>query len=63
MAVVQLHHAGMRSPAELIGQAPVCPSDNVETAAVGLSTEAVGQLIEGFILAAERAEQAGFDGV
>ena len=41
LAVVQLHHAGMRSPAELIGQAPVCPSDNVETAAVGLST-AVG---------------------
>ena len=63
LAVVQLHHAGMRSPAELIGQAPVCPSDNVETAAVGLSTEAVGQLIEDFILAAERAEQAGFDGV
>lgn len=63
LAVVQLHHAGMRSPAELIGQAPVCPSDNVETAAVGLSTEAVEQLIEDFILAAERAEQAGFDGV
>jgi 2,4-dienoyl-CoA reductase-like NADH-dependent reductase (Old Yellow Enzyme family) len=63
LAVVQLHHAGMRSPAELIGQPPVCPSDNAETGAVALSTEAVEQLIEDFICAAERAEQAGFDGV
>ncbi|MDG1165958.1 MAG: NADH:flavin oxidoreductase [Porticoccaceae bacterium] len=63
LAVVQLHHAGMRSPADLIGQVPVCPSDHAETGAVGLSTEAVEQLIEDFILGAERAEQAGFDGV
>src|SRR5436853_2482911 len=26
VAVVQLHHAGMRSPKELIGEAPHCPS-------------------------------------
>ena len=32
IAVVQLHHAGMRSPKELIGQSPVCPSDDAETA-------------------------------
>lgn len=63
LAVVQLHHAGMRSPAELIGQAPVCPSDHPETGATGLSTGAVEQLIEDFICAAERAEKAGFDGV
>lgn len=63
LAVVQLHHAGMRSPAELIGQAPVCPSDHPETGATGLSTAAVEQLIEDFICAAERAEKAGFDGV
>ena len=62
LAVVQLHHAGMRSPAELIGQAPVCPSDHPETGATGLSTAAVEQLIEDFICAAERAEKAGFDG-
>ena len=53
----------MRSPAELIGQPPVCPSDNAETGAVGLSTEGVEQLIEDFICAAQRAEKAGFDGV
>jgi 2,4-dienoyl-CoA reductase-like NADH-dependent reductase (Old Yellow Enzyme family) len=63
LAVVQLHHAGMRSPEALIGESPVCPSDNAETSAVALSTKAVDQLIEGFICAAQRAVKAGFDGV
>lgn len=63
LSVGQLHHAGMRSPAELIGQAPVCPSDHADTGAVALSTEQVDQLIEDFILGAERAVTAGFDGV
>lgn len=63
LAVVQLHHAGMRSPADLIGQAPVCPSDHEDTGAIGLSIEGVQQLIEDFICGAERAEKAGFDGV
>ena len=31
LAVIQLHHAGMRSPAELINEKPVCPSDNEKT--------------------------------
>lgn len=63
VSIVQLHHAGMRSPKELIGGAPRCPSDNEETGAVALSTEEVEQLIEDFIAGAERAERAGFDGV
>ena len=63
LAVVQLHHAGMRSPADLIGQAPVCPSDHKDTNSVGLSSEGVKELIEDFICGAERAEKAGFDGV
>lgn len=63
IAVVQLHHAGMRSPKELIGEAPVCPSDNAEFSARALSTAEVEQLIEDFIAAAERAQKAGFDGV
>jgi 2,4-dienoyl-CoA reductase-like NADH-dependent reductase (Old Yellow Enzyme family) len=63
LAVVQLHHAGMRSPKELIGQAPVCPSDNEETGARALSTAEVEQLVEDFVAAAHRAERAGFDGV
>jgi 2,4-dienoyl-CoA reductase-like NADH-dependent reductase (Old Yellow Enzyme family) len=63
IAVVQLHHAGMRSPAELIGGQPVCPSDNEEFKARALSTAEVEQAVEDFIAAAQRAERAGFDGV
>src|SRR3954471_20446655 len=37
VAVAQLHHAGMRSPADLIGEAPHCPSDNDEFKARGLT--------------------------
>jgi 2,4-dienoyl-CoA reductase-like NADH-dependent reductase (Old Yellow Enzyme family) len=63
LAVVQLHHAGMRSPKELIGETPVCPSDNEETGARALSTAEVEELVEDFVAAAHRAERAGFDGV
>ncbi len=63
LSAVQLHHAGMRSPRELIGEDPVCPSVNEEFGARALSTEEVAKLIEDFIAAAERAERAGFDGV
>ena len=63
LSMVQLHHAGMRSPEDLIGCRPQCPSDNSKWGARALSTEEVEQLIEDFICAAVRAEQAGFDGV
>lgn len=63
LAVVQLHHAGMRSPAnEIEGQA-VCPSDHQKTGARALSPEEVERLKEDFIKAAERAKHAGFNGV
>jgi 2,4-dienoyl-CoA reductase-like NADH-dependent reductase (Old Yellow Enzyme family) len=60
---VQLHHAGIRSPAALIGEAPRGPSDDADTGARGLSLGEVEQLIEDFVAAAVRAEAAGFDGV
>ena len=63
VSMVQLHHAGMRSPAKLIGESPLCPSDNEETGARAMTTEEVEQLGEDFISAAERAEKAGFEGV
>lgn len=63
VAIAQLHHAGMRSPKDLIGQAPHCPSDNVETGAVAMTHAEVLESIEAFIAAAVRAERAGFDGV
>ena len=63
LAVVQLHHAGMRSPAELIGGQPVCPSAHAETGSRALTTAEVEQLTGDFVAAALRAERAGFDGV
>lgn len=63
IAVVQLHHAGMRSLSELTGVAPVCPSEDEATGSRALSTAEVEQLTEDFIAAAQRAERAGFDGV
>jgi 2,4-dienoyl-CoA reductase-like NADH-dependent reductase (Old Yellow Enzyme family) len=63
LAVLQIHHAGMRSPkAEIAGQ-PVCPSDDETTGSRALTLAEVEQLKEDFIAAAERAEKAGFDGV
>jgi 2,4-dienoyl-CoA reductase-like NADH-dependent reductase (Old Yellow Enzyme family) len=59
---VQLHHAGYRAPKDLVGT-PVCPSDNPETGARGLTLDEVGTLRDDFIAAAKRAEKAGFDGV
>src|SRR5262249_49468844 len=63
VAIAQLHHAGMRSPADLIGRPPMCPSDNAETGAVAMTPGEVEQLTEDFIAAAVRADRAGFDGV
>ena len=63
LAVAQLHHAGMRSPAELIGEAPVCPSESEKHGARALSAEEVQQLKQDFIQAAIRAQQSGYDGV
>jgi 2,4-dienoyl-CoA reductase-like NADH-dependent reductase (Old Yellow Enzyme family) len=63
LSSVQLHHAGIRSPKELITGAPVGPSDDAETGSRAMSLGEVEQLIEDFIAAAVRCEKAGFDGV
>lgn len=63
LAVIQLHHAGMRSPHELLKVQPVCPSDNEKFNARGLSLEEVVQLREDFIAAAIRSKKSGYDGV
>ena len=63
LAMVQLHHAGRRSPEDLIGQAPVAPSDDPTTGARALTTAEVEHLVQDFIAAAVRCEKAGFDGV
>ena len=62
IAAVQLHHAGNRSPKDLVGDV-VCPSDDPATGARALTLAEVEQLRDDFIAAARRAERAGFDGV
>lgn len=59
---LQLHHAGYRSPADLV-DGPVGPSDDPRTGARGLTTDEVTELTEDFVLGALRAQAAGFDGV
>jgi 2,4-dienoyl-CoA reductase-like NADH-dependent reductase (Old Yellow Enzyme family) len=63
LAVIQLHHAGMRSPKELIGVDPLCPSKNEEHGARAMEVEEIEQLIQDFISAAKRAKECDYDGV
>lgn len=62
LAIIQLHHAGMRSPKDLIGTSPVCPSKSKKHDARALTLEEVQQLRDDFITAALRAKQSGYDG-
>jgi 2,4-dienoyl-CoA reductase-like NADH-dependent reductase (Old Yellow Enzyme family) len=63
VSIVQLHHAGMRSPGDLIGEPPVSSSQDKETGARSLTTAEVKTLVADFVNAAGRAETAGFHGV
>ena len=63
LAVVQLHHAGMRSPEELIGQQAVSASALDKYNTRGLTLSEVRQLRDDFIEAALRAKKSGYDGV
>lgn len=63
VAIVQLHHAGRRAPAELIGTSPVAPADDAAAGATRMTTAEVHAVIESFVAAAVRCDEAGFDGV
>lgn len=63
VSYLQLHHAGNRAPADLVGAQPVCPSDDPSTGARALGTEEVEQLVADFVAGARRAHEAGFHGV
>lgn len=63
VAIIQLHHAGMRSPKEVIGVKSLCPSDQPKYNARGMTLAEVHQLRDDFIAAAVRAKTCGYDGV
>lgn len=63
LAVVQLHHAGMRAPKEIINTNPVAPSQLEEFDTRALTLEEVKQVRDDFITAALRAQKAGYDGI
>lgn len=62
LSAVQLHHAGHRARPEL-GGIPAPASSTTLPGVRALTTEEVERIRDSFILAAKRAEQAGFDGV
>jgi 2,4-dienoyl-CoA reductase-like NADH-dependent reductase (Old Yellow Enzyme family) len=59
---VQLHHAGSRSPKDIVGQS-LSPSDDAETGARAMTLAEVEAARDAYIAAAVRCEKAGFDGV
>jgi 2,4-dienoyl-CoA reductase-like NADH-dependent reductase (Old Yellow Enzyme family) len=63
LAVVQLHHAGMRSPKDVIGKKAVCPSDSEKHNARALTLKEVHELRNDFVRAAVRAKESGYNGV
>jgi 2,4-dienoyl-CoA reductase-like NADH-dependent reductase (Old Yellow Enzyme family) len=63
LAVIQLHHAGMRSPKDVINKKAVCPSDSEKHNARALSLEEVLQLKKDFVDAAIRSQKCGYDGI
>ena len=63
LAVVQLHHAGIRSPRELVEGGPVGPSIHEKSNSRALSLEEVHKLRDDFIQAGMRAQKCGYNGV
>lgn len=63
LAVIQLHHSGMRSPQDQIKQPSVSASALEKYNSRGLSLNEVYQLRDDFVAAAVRAQKVGYDGV
>lgn len=63
LAIVQLFHGGIRAPQALINEAPVSASAHEETGSRALETHEVKAIVQDFINAAVRCEEAGMSGV
>ncbi len=63
LCAAQLHHAGARADLKGTGLQPVAPSDEKASGSRAMTGAEIEATIEDFAKAAERAQQAGFDGV
>ena len=63
VATIQLHHGGRRASSALNGKATLCPWDDDEQGVRAMTTAEVHRVTQDFIRGAERASDAGFDGV
>ena len=63
LAVIQLHHAGIRSPKDLVEGDTVGPSDHEKSNSRALTLQEVHGLRDDFIAAGVRAQQCGYNGV
>jgi 2,4-dienoyl-CoA reductase-like NADH-dependent reductase (Old Yellow Enzyme family) len=63
LAIVQLHHGGIKADEQITGRAPLSPSDDPESGAREISVSEIHELVKSFGDAARRVQQAGFDGV
>jgi 2,4-dienoyl-CoA reductase-like NADH-dependent reductase (Old Yellow Enzyme family) len=61
-SLVQLHHGGLRADPSLAGRL-LTPFDDPGSGAIAMGAGDVQQMVEDYVAAAVRAEQAGFDGV
>jgi 2,4-dienoyl-CoA reductase-like NADH-dependent reductase (Old Yellow Enzyme family) len=61
-SLVQLHHGGLRADPARAGRL-ISPFDDPESGATAMDGGDVQQMVEEYVAAAVRAEQAGFDGV
>lgn len=60
---VQLHHGGRRADPSISGRPNQCPWDEPTKGAVAMTTGEVEAMVADFVVAAVRAERAGFHGV
>ncbi len=64
--IAQLVHCGRQGPVEVIGEMPVAPSpvpNILGVTPIEMDSHQIGEAIDNFIRAGQRAKQAGFDGV